>query len=340
MLNAGASEEDRAKLLFWRGRAEMDADVPNATGALGALVAEHAGTFYALRAEVLLENNETSHPQPDLSPPPVDWNAIADYMFAEQGIDPRIVPAGTTEDQRWTIGAALEDAGLHDESVAVYLDMLFDKRLPGGPDVLFRATRRLAEEGRTSLAARAATALIAALESAPGTRAPDDLYRVAYPLAYGDLAAMAADDEDVSPLLLLSLVRQESFYDPLAGSSAGALGLTQVIEPTGRSIASVLGIDGFAVTDLYRPKLSLRFGANYISDQLDQFDGNVYHALAAYNGGPGTASNAIDTAGDDIDLFVEDLEFDETKLYVKLVMENYARYRQLYAGLDRPSLPD
>ena len=45
------------------------------------------------------------------------------------------------------------------------------------------------------------------------------------------------------------------------------------------------------------------------------------------------------TSGNDEDLFVEDLEFDETKTYVKRVMENYARYRQLYEKTDRPSLP-
>ncbi|TAK64033.1 MAG: lytic transglycosylase domain-containing protein, partial [Dehalococcoidia bacterium] len=77
----------------------------------------------------------------------------------------------------------------------------------------------------------------------------------------------------------------------------------------------------------------------YLSDQLKQFGGDPYRALAAYNGGPGTASNAAKSAGDNEDLFVEDLEFDETRAYVRRVMENYARYRQLYQGINRPSLP-
>ncbi len=162
---------------------------------------------------------------------------------------------------------------------------------------------------------------------------------MAYPQAFADLVQDAADEQDVSPLLLLALVRQESFYDPEAGSTAGALGLTQVIEGTGRAIADDLGVLGFTVSDLFRPRLSLRFGASYLADQLAQFDGNVYHALAAYNGGPGTSFNAIESAAEDLDLFVEDLEFDETRLYVKLVLENYARYRQLYEDIDRPSLP-
>jgi soluble lytic murein transglycosylase len=186
--------------------------------------------------------------------------------------------------------------------------------------------------------ARAVATLLAALTRDAKTP-PDDLLRLAYPLAYRDLAKQSATDAGVSPLLLLSLVRQESFYDAEAGSTAGALGLTQVVPTTGDAIATQLGVTGFTASDLFRPKVSLRFGASYLATQLTSFDGDAYHALAAYNGGPGAASDAIDIAGSDPDLFVESLEFDETKSYVKLVMENYARYRQLYEGVGRASLP-
>jgi soluble lytic murein transglycosylase len=330
-----ADDSDRAKMLFWRGRAQMDAGDAQSTATFALLIDQIPGEFYALRAETIIGEHDTTDSEPDLDPPATNWNAIARHITAQFGVDPAIVPPGP-EDRRWATGAALEEAGLHDESIAVYLSM----RRDAGADIgaLYRLTRRLDEEGRTGLAARAASTLIDVIDDAP-VPPPDDLLRVAYPLAYGDLVADAAEEQDVSPLLLLALVRQESFYDRMAGSSAGALGLTQVIEPTGRAIADDLGVDGFTVTDLFRPRLSLRFGASYIADQVAAFDGNAYHALAAYNGGPGTASDAIDAAGGDIDLFVEALEFDETKLYVKLVMENYARYRQLYAGVDRPSLP-
>jgi soluble lytic murein transglycosylase len=204
---------------------------------------------------------------------------------------------------------------------------------------MFQITRRLQQEDRTSAAARAA-ATLAVLLARPGAKEPpDDLLRIAYPPAYSDLASAAAKDEDLSPTLLLALVRQESFYDPDAGSTAGALGLTQVVPSTGEAIAGDLGTTGFAASDLFRPKVSLRFGASYLADQLKAFDGDVYRALAAYNGGPGSAQSAAKSAGDDEDLFVEDLEFDETRNYVRLVLENYARYRQLYEGIDRPSLP-
>ena len=189
------------------------------------------------------------------------------------------------------------------------------------------------------MAARAAVTLIAALPETAATP-PDDLLRVAYPAAFGSLVTAAAKDEDVSPLLLLALVRQESFFDAEAGSGAGALGLTQVVPATGDQIAAKLGVVEFTASDLYRPKISLQFGASYLKTQLDVSGGNAYRALAAYNGGPGAASDAADVAGADDDLFVEELEFDETQRYVRIVMENLARYRQLYAGVARPSLAE
>lgn len=336
-IDAGASDDERGKMLFWRGRAELAARLPAAPSTFRTLIGALPGSFYALRAQVLLGENNTAAEPRALGSDAADWDAIASEIARASGFDPRIEATPGPPDDRWAIGGALEDAGEHDESVAVYAEIINDSA-EDGVAALYRTTRRLDEEGRTSLAARAASRLRTGL-SAAAAPVPDDVLRVAYPLAYGDLVAAASASEGISPLLMLALVRQESFYDPRAGSSAGALGLTQVIAPTGRAIADELGVAAFTVNDLYRPRLSLRFGASYIADQLAAFDGNAYHALAAYNGGPGTASNAIDAAGGDIDLFVEYLEFDETKRYVKLVMENYAEYRHLYAGLDRPSLP-
>jgi soluble lytic murein transglycosylase len=336
-----ASGEDAARARFWQGRALLAQKDPLAQPVLQQLMDDTPlgamGSYYALRAEVALGKNDKKDRSAKLKDNKTDWDKIAKYVTDTTATDPASAEPPLANDSRWDVAGALEDVGLHAQSDAVYRSML-----PGtdASDVadLFYAARRFEEEGRTSLASRAATMLVVAV-SKPGQQPPEDLLRVAYPLAYRDLASTAAKDETISPLLLLALVRQESFYDAEAGSTAGALGLTQVIPSTGEAIANDLGVTAFAASDLYRPKLSLRFGASYLADQLKQFDDDPYRALAAYNGGPGTASNAAKSAGDDEDLFVEDLEFDETQQYVRRVMENYARYRQLYEGVGRPSLP-
>jgi soluble lytic murein transglycosylase len=113
-----------------------------------------------------------------------------------------------------------------------------------------------------------------------------------------------------------------------------------VVPATGAAIARDLEITGFETEQLFRPALSLRFGAYYLGEQLRAFKGNVYQALAAYNAGPGSAQRWQAVAGDDADRFFEQIDFAQTKAYVQLVSENLARYRQLYQGLDAPSLPE
>jgi soluble lytic murein transglycosylase len=328
-----ASGDDALRARFWQGRALSAAGDALADAVLGTVHDDAPASFYGLRAEVLLKKNDGRDRQARLKDERPDWDKIATYLKASAATDVNVPPDA---DPRWAEAAALRAVGLNNQSDAVARAVLADDSLSIAR--VYADTRAAYEAGQASLAARAATTLIAALPAGV-PEPPAALLRIAYPAAYNDLVSDAAKRHDVSPALLLALVRQESYYDPDAGSGAGALGLTQVVPATGQAIATALGVDAFTPGDLYRPKLSLDFGASYLADQLATFDGDPYHALAAYNGGPGTASNAIKSAGGDEDLFVEDLEFDETRRYVRLVMENHARYRQLYEGLDRPSLP-
>lgn len=328
-----ASKDDALRARFWQGSALLATHDALAESVLTLLHRDAPDSFYGLRAEVLLKKNDSKDRKPKLNDDKPDWGKIEKYLKDSASAD---LSAALAQDSRWAQAAELRNVGLNAQSDAEARAVLSSDARDLA--LLYADMRAAQEGGQVSLAARAAATLIASLpDGAP--EPPAALLRIAYPAAYKDLTSAAASEHDVSSTLLLALVRQESFYDPDAGSSAGALGLTQVVPSTGEAIASGLGVAPFTASDLYRPKLSLNFGASYLSDQLKGFDGNQYHALAAYNGGPGTASNAIDSAGGDEDLFIEDLEFDETRSYVRIVMENYARYRQLYEGLDRPSLP-
>ncbi len=331
---AAASGHDRARALFWQGRA----DSSRRDELYAALAAEFPDDFYALRAEVLLGTNDRNDDAADLDRP-VDWDIIDIFVAQLAPSDPLMTPtpvgAPDIIDERLALAQQLDEAGRGGRADRLYAEVIADHQ--SEPYALFRIARAAEFEHRIGVSARAATLLVASLPDTPPP--PADLFRAAYPPAYSDLVLDAAKEQRIDPLLLMALMRQESLYDPRAGSSAGALGLTQVIEPTGQAIARDLGITDFALTDLYRPRLSLRFGASYLADQIDAFDGNLYFAIAAYNGGPGASQKAIEASAGDIDLFAEDLEFEETRRYVRLVMEHYARYRQAYLELDRPSLP-
>ena len=108
-ISQDAEHGERAKMLFWRGRAQMEADDPQADATFMTLINEMPGDFYALRAEALLGRNEESEPDPELAPIETDWTAIAQYIEQQYGFDPTAVPPGP-EDPRWATAAALEEA--------------------------------------------------------------------------------------------------------------------------------------------------------------------------------------------------------------------------------------
>jgi len=104
-----------------------------------------------------------------------------------------------------------------------------------------------------------------------------------------------------------------------------------VIPATGEEIAANLGVQGFQQSDLFRPVVSIRFGAYYLVRQLAFLGGQPVFALAPYNGGPGSALRWMASNRQmDPDLFVENIDYDETQLYVHKVMVYYAFYRLLY----------
>lgn len=96
--------------------------------------------------------------------------------------------------------------------------------------------------------------------------------------ALAPLIQAAAQRHGIDPQVFTNLVRQESGFDPNAGSPAGARGLCQLMPGTAA---------GLGVTDVTDPAQSLEGGAKYLRQQLDRFGGDYVKGLAAYNAGPG-----------------------------------------------------
>ena len=124
---------------------------------------------------------------------------------------------------------------------------------------------------------------------------------------YGAEITAAAKKYGLDPALLAGLVKQESGFDPNAGSPAGARGLTQLMPGTAA---------GLGVTNVLDPAQSLDGGAKYLRQQLDAFGGDVARALAAYNAGPGAVQRYGGVP-----------PYAETQNYVRAVQANAAAYR-------------
>jgi soluble lytic murein transglycosylase len=321
-----------ARANFWLARAYADmGDTASQQLHLQSSVDAAPAGYYGLRARALLD---ATLPTPDpaaLELTPVDWSAVEAALTAASGPEGTPAPDSFFLSPKWLRAEELLDAGLTSQARDEVGDILDEGGLSSWES--YRLSRLLAEHGEVQLAARAVPAVPGAADG------PTASMTLTYPAKYLTAVNEAAQAEGVSPLLLLALVRQESWFDAGAVSIAGALGLTQVIPGTGENIATDLGLTDFRETDLLEPQTSLRFGAHYLASQLDGFGGNESAALSAYNGGPGNAARWTEVAGNDRDLFLETIDFDETRLYVRVVLENYAHYRYTYGVTEELSLP-
>jgi soluble lytic murein transglycosylase-like protein len=124
---------------------------------------------------------------------------------------------------------------------------------------------------------------------------------------YGAEITVAAQRNGLDPALLAGLIKQESGFNPNAGSPAGAQGLCQLMPGTAR---------GLGVTNLHDPVQSIEGGAKYLAQQLKTFNGDVARALAAYNAGPGAVQRYGGVP-----------PYAETQNYVRAVQANAASFR-------------
>ncbi|MHB8292245.1 MAG: lytic transglycosylase domain-containing protein [bacterium] len=153
-----------------------------------------------------------------------------------------------------------------------------------------------------------------------------------YPRPFYDYAKKYAEKYNVPVNLIYSIMRQESLFDPVCSSGAGAIGLMQIMSPTGYYIANKVGCAYFSPHYLYNRSLNIKFGSYYISSLLNEFGKKKYLAIASYNAGPGAVSywkNNILNNENKL-LFIESIPFNQTRNYVKMVLRNYYVYNALY----------
>ena len=147
-------------------------------------------------------------------------------------------------------------------------------------------------------------------------------------------------DLPVEHAIALGLARQESQFDNRAQSSAGALGLMQLMPGTAQKVAKNIGQPYVQSRLTSDAAYNARLGSAYLSDMLAQF-GSLELALAAYNAGPHRVSRWLDENGDprgtSVDMidWVELIPYRETRNYVQRVMEGVNVYRQIQSGPPR-----
>jgi len=154
---------------------------------------------------------------------------------------------------------------------------------------------------------------------------------VLYPLAFWPRVTSHTTRNGADPLLVLSLMRQESMFDPGALSPANARGLMQLLPSTAVEAARRIGKPPPRPGDLYDPDVNITLGVAHFRYLLDLYGGNRFKALAAYNGGERAVERWDRQFGSrDLDEWVESITYRETRKYVKKVLSNQRAYRELY----------
>jgi soluble lytic murein transglycosylase len=157
-------------------------------------------------------------------------------------------------------------------------------------------------------------------------------WECAFPAPYEEDVRAGEATSHLPEGLVYAVMRQESGYDPEVVSPARAVGLLQLLPETARSVAAEAGLphDDAMLTS---PPHNISLGARYLHSLLDKFHGQVPLAVAGYNGGPDVVARwASRMRGMEMDIFVEQIPFPETRGYVVRVMGNLARYAFLRGG--------
>jgi soluble lytic murein transglycosylase len=156
----------------------------------------------------------------------------------------------------------------------------------------------------------------------------ESLHHLYYPHAYWDIVEVTSQKHGVDPLLVLSVMREESTFDPNAKSAAGALGLMQLMPQTAFRLDGNLQLGITNLSHICNIKNNIHLGTYYLSILIKEF-GSYAYALAAYNAGEEKVKKWIQK-GDykSIDEFIEDIPYSETRNYVKRIMTTFFEYKR------------
>jgi len=334
-LQAELAQSERARVLTWLGlSADAMGDTSAASEHWREAVSISPRSYYGLRARDL-QRGDSLRLAPDSSP------TLPDDRLDESEWEEVLAWVRGWFEESTGVGASVSSDPLARHAQALWLldwqgeaaatCRLLRDQVRDDPEALVALARLCDDLGLHSVAISCAERLLALGRKAAAGEPPRALLKLSYPTNFGHLVSAQAEGEGIDPLLFLALIRQESRFNPRAVSWAGAIGLGQVMPPTGEWIASRIGPDSYSRALLFRPVVSVRYGVWFMARLLDMFDRDWVAALVGYNAGPGNARRwTNDQPIADHDLFYETIPVDQAQRYVRHVYENYRTYEAVY----------
>ena len=336
--NTSTSISDRSAAQFWVGKCYLALEDAASARVAWEKAAEIDPTgYYSERAQDMLYN------RPPFDPPlsydlsydlQRERKRAEDWMRDAFSLSPEIDLSGLGELADLAAlkrGEELWHLGLYDDARSEFENVRLQHL--NDPITQYRLANYLLQLGayRPAIMAGRQVLSLAGMSDADTLDAPIYFNHLRFGIYFSDLILPLAKQYNFHPLFLYSVVRQESLFEGFVRSSAGASGLMQIIPATGQDIAERLGWpQDYSSEDLSRPLVNLTFGVAYLDAQRTAFNGDLYAALAAYNGGPENARQWSKLASSDQDLFLEVIRYAETRNYIRGVYELFNIYRLLY----------
>ncbi|MDQ3037598.1 MAG: transglycosylase SLT domain-containing protein, partial [Myxococcota bacterium] len=295
----------RGRGTYWRGRALSEAG-------------DRAGAIAAYRAALHVS--------------PLHWYALlARQRLVELGEDPGSPFAHEAREETWSPSrielpasiTLLFELGLDRDARARMRSS--ERALRAGADLraMVQEYERIGDHERAyRMTARHDDEL-----SRPALRGEAWAWRAAYPRAFEDAVTSAARAQSLEPELLWAIMRQESAYAPEAVSYADAIGLLQLLPSTASRIAQGLGVE-LQREMLFDPVWNTRLAATYVRRLVAAH--GVPLCFAAFNAGGHRVDEWLARSGEvELDRFVEEIPFDQTRGYIRRVTSHLARYLYL-----------
>ena len=227
----------------------------------------------------------------------------------------------------------LMESGLH-EFALINLEAL-PKSARSSPAMVFLMAKAAYGSEQYRKARDILSATFASAMTNPPKDAPAEFIDMAFPRVHQKATTRAAKRHSIDPNLVWAVIRQESLYDASAVSPAGALGLMQVT-PGAAGVVSRHGrVPAKAIAKLLEPEKNVAYGVRILSGNLRSFKGQIVPAVASYNADIKKVRGWVKKNGHmKQDVFIENIPYLETRLYVKKVLAGYQAYSLLHRKKD------
>jgi len=318
-----SSPSRSAMAAYWRARALEGLGRSDESRSLyDEIIRRHPESYYRVRAQARLARERGLSPalgSSSAADPPCEFPP--DFIAAPLDCSDRQLPD-------------LLDVGLADEAVRLADHFKTQPSHPcKGASELIKVYYRACDYPRALTTAQTELARLRQNGGVASEGLERDLLAMSYPLLYWDLIRGHAAEQGLDPFLVAALIRQESHFSAASVSQAGAVGLMQLMPSTAAQVAAKEGLPEVAAEDLKDPRTNLRLGVRHLAGLAVKFRYDWARVLAGYNAGPEAVKKwAGRGPSADTDEFVESIAFPETQNYVKKVLFNWSRYRELYGG--------